>query len=298
MKTDIPNVSLFCSAVRPKIWKSYINSFLDTSVFCEIVFSGHCKHEEVFPFYDIAKRMCVNFKYIYTESIKPAQNYHTASQFCTGETISWSCDDAEYPYDVLGKAYKYWKSKNNEKLILSIQTKESGYNLPNGQLFDMKQHCFFGQCPDSPLMAPLALMSRNFFNDLGGIDRRYICGQYENDIIMRAYSQGATVEIFGGADCYIDIDHLGKSLAIGESKVEADFLNRPFAKGYRQDRQILEESWCRFNVHKLEKLIESGKRQVHQSEVYDISPIQLDMFQPYEDTDLLTKSQSNKGIWL
>lgn len=286
-------VSIFASAIRSKMWESCLESFLSTSVSFEVVFGGTCTKEEVEPF--LIKYPF--FKYIFTGNIKPSTVYELTRRECKGETVVWFCDDGEVPNDVIGKAYDYWKSKNNEKLILSIQTKESGYNLPEGQLFDMKQHCFFGICPDTPLMAPLAMMSRKFLDELGGIDRRYVCGQYENDIVMRAYSQGATVEIFGGPDCYIDIDHMGKSLAIGESKIESDFLNRPFSKGYQQDRRILEESWCRFNVHKLEDLIKSGKSQVHQSEVYDISPVQLDQFQPYPAEISLTKSEEPKGVW-
>src|SRR3990167_10033299 len=68
---------------------------------------------------------------------------------------------------------------------------------------------------------------------------------------------------------------------IGESKTESDFLNRPFAKGYKQDRLILERSWA---THKM-------------FPVFNVSSTQLDKFEPYEDKDILEKSQSNKGIW-
>lgn len=282
------NISIFASAVRPQLWPDFLK-YVKHNSNIEVIFSGNAKGYEEF--------LSPRFKYIHTSNLKPAQNYAIASCACTGETISWGCDDAEYSNLILETAYDYWKSQDNEKLILSLQTKESGYNLPISQLFDMKQHCFFGNCPDTPLMAPMCLMSRKFFNDLGGIDRRYIAGQYENDIVMRAYSQGAKVEIFGDKECYINIDHMGKSLSIGESKVESDFLNRPFASGYQKDRRTLEESWCRFNVHKLEKLIASGKKQVHQSEVYDISATQLDAFQPYPEEISLVKSEEPCGIW-
>ena len=83
----------------------------------------------------------------------------------------WIADDCEFPNDVIGKAYKYWKEQQNEKLILSIQTKESGYGLPEGQLFDMNLHRFFGGRRTTPLMAPLGLMSRKYLDELGGIDQ-------------------------------------------------------------------------------------------------------------------------------
>ena len=283
-----PQVSLIASAVRPKLWESFFKSLEGTSVEYEVVFVGNSTPDD---YREHETRY--GLKYVRTANIKPAQCYEIARRNSIGETIVWVADDAEFPNDVIGKAYNYWKSKNNEKLILSIQTRETGYNLPQGQLFDMKQHCFFGYCPDTPLMAPLALMSRAYLDKLGGIDRRYVCGQYENDIVMRSYQDGGTVEIFGDKDCFINIDHLGKSYLTGESKVEADFLNRPFAKGYPQDRAVLEKSWETLNQSKLQALLQAGHRQLSPNQVFDISKTQLDAFEPYEDKDILIKSQSN-----
>lgn len=261
------SVSIFASAVRPKLWKSCFDSFEGTSCDFEIVFSGFNTEEEIEPFKEYPF-----FKYIHTGRIKPAQNYQVSLNHCTKETVVWFCDDAECPNDVIGKAYNYWKSQNNEKLILSIQTKESGYNLPEGKLFNMDNHRFFGYKKDSPLMAPLGMMSRLYLEKLGGIDRRYICGQYENSTVMQAYADGGKVEIFGDKDCYIDIDHLGKSYLIGESKTQNEFLKRPFAKGYASDRKVLENSWARGDLAVM---------------------IRRDKFEPFEDKDLYTKSQSN-----
>lgn len=258
-------VSLFASSNRSQLYYSFFSSLKHCSVSWEVVFAGNLKNVLPYP----------NMTYIETENIKPSQCYEIARRACKGEVIVWVADDCEFPDDVIGKAYKYWKSKRNDKLILSIQTKESGYNLPQGALFDMDNHRFFGYDKSSPLMAPLGMMSRKFLDELGGIDQRYICGQYENDVIMRAYLQGGKVEIFGDETCFINIDHLGKSLAIGESKKESDFLRRPFALGYNHDRKILEGSW---NT--------AGGMM-----------IRCDEFIPFEDKDILTKSQGPRGIW-
>lgn len=258
-----PKVSLFASSVRPQLYNSFFKSLKGTSVEYEVVFAGNS---------DVLCRGDKVFTYIQTGNIKPAQCYEIARRNCLGECVVWVADDCEFPNDVIGKAYNYWKSKNNEKLILSIQTKETGYGVPKGRLFNMNVHRFFGGKSDTPLMAPLALMSREYLNKLGGIDRRYTCGQYENDLVMRANADGGVVEIFGGEDAYIDIDHMGKSLLLGESKTERDFLNRPFAKGYQKDREVLESSWT------------VNKRIVLN---------RTDKFEPFEDKDILTKSQSN-----
>lgn len=281
-------VSLFASAVRPKLWGSLFKSLEGTSVEYEVVFAGYRKDGLYVP----ELPLNTPFTYIDTANIKPAQCYEIARRTCTGEVVVWVADDCEFPNDVIGKAYKYWKEQNNDKLILSIQTKESGYNMPQGQLFDMDNHRLFGFVKETPLMAPLGMMSREFLQYLGGIDKRYTCGQYENDLVMRAYQNGARVEVFGGPNCYIDIDHLGKSILLGESKSQEDFLNRPFATGYTHDRAILENSWTTFDPSFF-----SPQAGQPRSIIRCMSKCQMDRFQPYEDMDILTKSQSYKGKW-
>lgn len=284
-----PQVSLFASANRPEMWVEFFKSLENTSVKWEVVFAGPVNFgrlpKELLPLISRG-----TFRYIETAPIKPSQCYEIARRECIGETISWSCDDADYSNDVLGKAYRYWKSKQNDKLILSIQTKESGYGQKDGKLFPMHEHTFFSGMPETPLMCPMNLMSRKFFNDLGGYDRRYICGQAENDLCLRAYQNGGVAEIFGDENCYVEIDHLRKSIETGESTDEESFRERPFAKGYANDRAVLEASWTTFNQEEAFKRLERGERPFS---LRTVSPVQLDRFEPYEDKDILIKSQSN-----
>jgi len=39
------------------------------------------------------------------------------------------------------------------------------------------------------------------------------------------------------------------------------------------------------------------KRSIFSNEIRDVSKMRLDKFEPYEETDILLKSQSNKGEW-
>lgn len=286
-------VSLFASAVRPQLWPALFKSLKGTSVEYDIVFSGDGLKSGELMFPEGASPNC-NFTHIRTERIKPAQCYELARRHCTGETVVWVADDCEFPNNVIGKAYEYWKSQNNEKLILSLQTKESGYGQKDGKLFPMKEHTFYSSMVETPLMAPIALMSRKFLDELGGIDQRYVCGQYENDIVMRAYQRGAKVEIFGDENMYVDIDHLAKSIAIGESTDEISFLKRPFAMGYSKDREVLEHSWTTFDQVKAFKILQSGQQPFS---LRTVSNIQLDEFQPYPGVIPLDKSLSNRGAW-
>lgn len=287
-------VSLFASAVRPKLWPALFKSLEGTSVEYEVVFAGNVPCDYLTYSAINTNTSGILLKEILTGNLKPAQCYEIARRACIGEVVVWIADDAEFPNNVIGKAYEYWKSHNNEKLILSIQTKESGYNNPKGSLFDMNEHRFFSWVPDSPLMAPLGMISRKFLDEIGGFDQRFVAGQYENFCVCMAYERGAKVEIFGGADCFIDIDHLAKSIAIGESTNEIDFLKRPFASSYHLDRAVLENSWTTFNEQDVFKILHSGERPLS---LRKVSPIQIDEFIPYPIDIPLNYSLSNKGIW-
>lgn len=293
---SIPIISLFASAVRIPLFNFFLDSLSKENIIIEVIFCGNAKGFSNVGEIHTYHKANVIFKYITSNNIKPSQAYEAARIECSGEVIVWVADDAEFKNNILTKAYNYWKSQNNKKLILSLQTWETGYNTPDGILCDMNQHRFFGFDENSPLMAPIGMMSREYLNELGGLDRRYICGQYENDITMRVLSDGGKVEIFGDKESYVEIDHLKKSKMIGESTDMADFLQRPFAKGYKHDRNTLLASWTTFNKDKMIKALRDNK-YTKMNDYRNISPIRLDAFEPYENKDILIKSQSYRGVW-
>jgi hypothetical protein len=258
--TDV-TVSLFASSIRHEMYDEFFASIQSEEVAIETVFAGHRPPQKQYP----------NLTYIETGNIKPAQCYEVSRRACKGDVVVWVADDCEFIGKILTKAYQYWKAQNNEKLILSLQTREAGLYAPKEpKVYSMNVHRFFGGQNNTPLMAPLGMMSRKYLDQLGGIDRRYICGQYENDIVMRALQDGGKVEVFGDRDCHVWIDHVGKA---GSKQA---FIDRPFGTGYPIDRKVLEKSWVRNDV---------------------VWKTQQDHFEPYEDKDILTVNQSNAGIW-
>lgn len=291
------DVSIFASAVRPCMWEDAFKSLEGTSCSYEVIFGGYCTPQEVYPF--LIKYPFL--KYVHTGNIKPSQVYELTRRLCRGKTITWSADDVEYPNDVIGKAYTHWRNSYNDKLILSIQTRETGYKNISGTLFDMNIHRFFGGDKSTQLMAPICLMSKKFLQELGGIDKRFVAGQYENLVVMMAYTQGGTVEIFPksiqdyGKEVFVDIDHLSKSIKAGECTNDDDFRQRPFATGYTEDRKILESICCKINHEKYNAILKTGRKQIYASEIMDIG-FNGD-FQPYSENISLTKSELPCGKW-
>jgi len=257
-------VSLFASSIRPHLYEAMFKSLMGTTVEYEVVFAGNTPG----PFYSDWPLV-----YVITNNIKPAQCYEVARRACTGEVVIWIADDAEMPNDVIGKAYRFYKEKCGHKDVVSIQTKE---NYGTWQMCDITCHKFFAASKDAPKMAPIGMISREYFQELGGIDRRFVSGQWDNELLMRVYCDGGNLYHF--SDAYIEIDHLHKhdpEFGISDK--------RPFGQFYLHDRKILEGAWGR-------------RGQMNYDEFPNFTRYD-DGFEPYKNKNILTKSQGPKGIW-
>jgi hypothetical protein len=247
-------ISLFASAIRTKDWPAFMNS-LD---------GNECEYEVVFCGPDNGGYTHPKLKFIQS-TVKPAQCYEIALRACTGDLVHWTADDAVYSPKCLDEIIKFWEKINNPKAIISVQTKESGhFNV-------MRTHRFFAGFNPSPIMAPLGVMSRTYLKELGNISSKYICGQYENDIVLRVMQDGGTVELFLD-DHYVDLDHKNKH----------DPSVNKFFEGYAADRVTLEKSWY-------------GDWNKHD---WPEGPlVRYDTHVPFSATNLKTVSQEPKGIW-
>lgn len=238
-----PFISIFASAIRCKDWEKFYTSLLPTSedkiVEIEIVFAGPIldrnreDFEKFMSFYEANKNTHVSFKHIETGDIKPAQCYEIARRHCTGYLAHWSADDSEYSPDCIYELYKvcneFADHADTKKLMFSIQTVE------NNIKFDMTHHAFFGHKPETPLMAPLGVINRELFEEIGGIDARYDGGQWENDVVMRVDALEGSVHIF--TEGFMTIPHY-----------EKHSRNTKVRTNYPTDRKILENSWSRDGV--------------------------------------------------
>lgn len=253
-------ISLFASSTRCHLWPEFFNSLKSNTIPFEVVFAGNAPELEVNNYYP---KLPDNgsFKYIRTGNIKPAQCYEVARRACSGELVNWTADDCEYSTQALDKIYDFFVGLGNPKALVSVRTNENDTNNdPADQLL----------CgPRTPIMAPLGVMRRDFLEELGGLDRRYVCGQYENDIAMRVINASLQPVVLY-RDVVIKIDHLRKHGPATK-----------FWTGYSKDREILEGAWIKNGVilpHIPYRRFDNGH-------------------EPYTDKDILTISQSNKGIW-
>lgn len=247
-------ISLVASSIRPLLWKDFYSSLLSNHhVDFEIIFVGNAVVD-----HNLIKKQYPKLKYIET-SVKPSQCYEIGFRHSTGELIHWTADDATYEAELLDRFYEYYMSKGDYKLILEPTTVENGRDCTD-------HHHFFGGQHETPVMAPFGFMSKKLMLEIGGYDRRFITGQSENDLIMRAYEVGAKVEIMKDR---VFVNH-GKHKN-GESVFRAG--ENGF---YHKDRKVLESCWC-----------QDGK----------VSSVRLDELQSFDDHNILLETQGEKGKW-
>lgn len=239
-------ISICASALRPKNWKKCYDSLLSNIIEWELIFVGPNS-----PDFE-AK----NFIYIQSNT-KPSQCYQCAFNQAKGELIHWSADDTTYPNNALDNIYNFYKSFNDNKIVVAFRTIEDGRDIT-------EVHRFRGRDNNSPRMAPFGVVNRELFNQLGGYDARFICGQSENDVVMRFLEIGGRVEI---SNVPVYANHQENHHASGTV----------FRSGfYVEDRKVLENLWIKNNV---------------------IQSKRLDKVESFVEKDILTITQNQKGIW-
>lgn len=263
-----PKISIFAASVRPHLWKAFFGSLKSNDLQFEVVFAGNLAYDIINLFSPKFEKPNQFFHYIQTGNIKPAQAAEIARRHCEGELLHWSADDAEYSLRLIDRIWESWKKFNDYRTIVSCQT------IEDGSFVLLERHRLFWKAHNTPQMAPLGFISSILWDKLGGIDRRFVSGQWDNDILMRALNVGAEVVLFteGGE---ISLDHRGKH---GGNQ-------GTFRSGYPKDREVLEGAWA-----------PQGKDtdlRTPPFQRYDGG------FEPFDHAapDFLTVSQSNKGMW-
>ena len=277
-------ISIVASANRVKWWERFYNSLTGNKLNWEIIFVGDTPP---------LKKMPDNFKWI-KAIVKPAQCYEIGFRASKGELIHWTADDADYNHPTrncpnsLDIAYAHWQEmekryNNDKKSVVAFRPIEDG-----GDVY--RFHHYFGGWEETPVMAPFALIHRDYFvNKLGGYDKRFVSGQSENDVIMRVYEDGGRVDICMNA--FIYIHH--RQVHPRDNKGKED---NKFRQQYNVDREILENCWVIGGYGFYEKLNRiKGNTEARKS--VKISKTRLLPLERFEDKDITTITQGPKGIW-
>lgn len=187
-------ISLCASAVRPHLWKDLINSAKQNNdIAYEIVLVG-----DVRPDFELPN----NIKYLYSP-VKPAQCWEAAIRNSSGRYVSITADDAEYLPFSIKNMVDFMDRQESKKTIGAFQTIENGHLITDSHFYKGKR------------MAPFFVFDRNYYFEIGGVDRRFIGGMWENDIVMRVHQDGGSVAICENA--FVSVEHLKKHNATSRS---------------------------------------------------------------------------------
>lgn len=247
------NFSLCANAIRPQFWTRFCNSLQNNKAMYEVIFCGPHAPLEKMPSF---------FKYIKSD-VKPSQRMEIAVREAKGELITLTSDDINYNHadfggnpvlDTIWSSYE--RHGMDPKIMFQPDTFEE-YN--DGVMRGGNSHRFKFNDNSTPSMCCNGFINRGFYLSSGGYDINFMCGQANNDVIMRLYLLGARVLFDARAQLYIH-------------HREAHQIETSQGKGWDQiDRTYLESCWIGTN----------GK----------LSNKRLKTFEPFRDENLLTVNQ-------
>lgn len=262
----IPKISLCAAATRPDFWKRFYNSLSQNIIPYEVVFVG-----PLLPSFNLPD----NLTFI-KSNVKPAQAYEIAFRHARGEIIGWTADDANYnslqlncpkSLDIIWERYcqSFLKYRDNKTILAMCPLEDSSA--------EYKNHFFFYGDIRTPRMAPFGFINREWFNTLGGYDRNFVCGQSENDVVMRALVDGGRIESV--EEAWLHVHH-----------AECHGPDYPFRSGYDGDRKFLENCW-----------VKEGYGTYEVQKPYSLSDTRLISFEPFNEENILTINQGPAGRW-
>ena len=242
------DISLVFPYSRPQLIRDVLKSLEGNKCSYELVMLGEEPIDYVLP----------HFCTVIISHVKPAQLWEAGMRRAQGKLVCWTADDAEYSPNALDLIVSTFVEIPNPKLFVGMRTFDDGIeNTYNNRLYQPN--------PSTPLCSTVGVVRKSFWLELGGIDRRFVGGQWENDISMRILEAGGTFFIHKYVICFLE--HKKKH---GKPMEESTMVI-----GYSQGRSVLEPLW-------LDGRNFSGKRR--------------DAVQVFSDEGILEKSQGEKRL--
>jgi hypothetical protein len=175
--------SLIAPSIRPHLWKQFYNSIQHTEINYEVIFIGPLPPIENLP---------VNVRWI-ESTVKPSQCTHIGFLEAKGEIISLTADDAQYfsPNNIsaIDNMYSFimnFPKKDNynpQKIAYGFRMFEDKFCIEttNTHYLTINKNSSVSQ----PLLYPFFAIYKDLYMEIGGYDNRFICGQAENDFLLR-----------------------------------------------------------------------------------------------------------------
>lgn len=265
-----PLISIYIPSIRPENWMTMYKSLSKVNeVSFELVFVG-----PVIPDYSVPTGVVC----IYT-TVKPAQCAEIGRRACEGEFCIFAQDDMAFSEHTLDRLYQKFMEINDDKVVVSCMP------YLNGKPLEISRYRFWDSDRGSPLTPLCGLYKKSTIEMLGGIDKNFVCTEWDIDLVMRLYEIGGrTVHCEGTA----------------ANEYVPKGIERLCSYGQGVDRPTLHSLWVM--THE-----EYAREDKNTFMVHYINPgripggvIRKNRLKPVESfshEDILTISQGPKGKW-
>lgn len=244
-------ISIVAAAFRTWRWMGLYDSIGETNIKYELIFVGPNEPDFKLP---------PNFRFIKSE-VKPAQAVAIAYKHATADLILNTADDFFFlGEDPLGTLYADHECETSAMVFSETRPVIVSCTYRVKMVLHREWQHVIPNDPTTPTMPVVGLISRKLFEEIGGIDRRFIARLWDCDIAMRIYAIGGKVVI---------------SEVIG-NEVKDKAYSRISLSARKHDERFFYNSWVKDN-----KVVFDRRGPV----------------EPYQDENLLTVSQGPSSKW-
>jgi len=233
---SIPYISIVASAINIDKWMKYYDSLtLENDIPFEVVMVGPVRPGYVLP---------SNMKHIYSET-KPPQCWEIGARSSSGEYIMPTADDITVSPQFLNKVCQHIENMDSDKYFVGCRYICDGENMDRLMFYNWKRK-------NSPPNSLNPSIKREWWEQIGGIDKNFIGVYWDIDLHMKLYGIGK--ELFMAQDCIVYEDRGNRSsdwLCDACAKIDRDFLDSCWVKSkkeYYQNRAVAVESFSDENI--------------------------------------------------
>jgi len=265
----IPTISIYVPTIRPQYWKRLYDSLSRNDVLFEIIFVGHIPPDYVLP---------ENVKYI-NSSVKPSQCAEIGFRACRGEFCIFALDDIVFGEHTLDILYNKFLEMGRDNVVISCMP------YLNGKALDTCRYRFWDYDKNSPIQPLCGLYKRSIIEQLGGIDRNFVCSFWDIDLVMRLYEMGGISLFCPGA-------------VANEIVIDIHAKDRLIQSGLHYDRSTLEFLWTiSYSDFRRRNDLEALYINTQKKKGV-ILKHRLKLIEPFANEDILVRSQGPKGKWV
>ncbi len=189
--TNKPVVSVIASAIYTQYWLNFHAALLATNkTSFEIIFVGNTRPDFELP---------EGFHYIYSE-LDVVACIEIAYRHSIGDFILGVADDTRFSPGYIDSLYKWHKRLRSKKVVVGSRGANTppksplipppDYEIPPDQLTYNDGNWAILKREMSPIMYYSPLISREAWEDVGGLEKRFIAIKWAIDMQLRFYEKG------------------------------------------------------------------------------------------------------------